>query len=231
LLHPTLVALSDLFSRRRKEHSDTDVGASDAPVYPTKVLARFIASLSARTQPVLLDLGPVVGTNLSFFGEQLGCKIIIGDLSKDIDRHVREGKLEDLPAWLSKRFSQESDNVDGILCWDIFDYLDKASAKRLAEQLTRILRPDGVLLALFSTAEPQPGTRPEYTRHVVVSPTSLQYRPYPAARGKQRPLPNRDIQRMFEPLRIAEQFLLKTNLREVLFRKPAEASSSEPASR
>lgn len=214
------MALSDLFSRRRKEHPDSDVG--DEPVHPTKALARFVASLSSRAQPVLLDLGPVVGSNVSFFGERLGCKIIVEDLSKDIDRHVREGKLDELPAALAKRFPQESGCIDGILCWDVFDYLDKASAKRLAEQLTRVLRPDGVLLALFSTAEPQPGARPEYTRHIVVSPAGLQHRAYPAARGKQRPLPNRDIQRMFEPLRIAEQFLLKTNLREVLFRKQAE---------
>jgi len=219
------VALSDLFSRRRKEHADSDVGASDAPVHPTKVLARFVASLGSRTQPVLLDLGPVVGSNVSFFGEQLGCKIIVEDLSKDIDRHVREGKLDELPAALSKRFPQDAGSIDGILCWDIFDYLDKNSAKQLAEQLTRVLRPDGVLLALFSTAEPQPGVRPEYTRHIVVNPTSLQHRVYAAARGKQRPLPNRDIQRMFEPLRIAEQFLLKTNLREVLFRKQAEPAA------
>jgi hypothetical protein len=89
------------------------------------------------------------------------------------------------------------------------------------------LKPDGVLLAFFTTAQPQPGTRPEYTRHVVVNATTLQHRPYPAARARQRPLPNRDIQLMFEPLRIAEQFLLKTNLREVLFRKkPAEAGTS-----
>jgi hypothetical protein len=222
------VSLSDLFSRRRKDHADSDVGASDAPVHPTKVLARFVASLSARTQPVLLDLGPVVGSNVSFFGEQLGCKIIVEDLSKDIDRHVREGKLEDLAASLSKRFPQESGTIDGILCWDVFDYLDKPAAKKLAEQLTRVLRPDGVLLALFSTAAPQPGAKPEYTRHVVVDPTSLQHRPYAAARGKQRPLPNRDIQLMFEPLRIAEQFLLKSNLREVLFRKAAETTPAAP---
>jgi hypothetical protein len=56
---------------------------------------------------------------------------------------------------------------------------------------------------------------------VVVDRQTMQYRPYGAARGKQRPLVNRDIQRMFEPLRISEQFLLKNNLREVLFRKPA----------
>ena len=223
------MALSDLFSRRRKEHAESEVGASDAPVHPTKVLARFIAGLSSRSQPVLLDLGPVVGTNVSFFGEQLGCKIIVEDLSKDIDRHVRDGSLDQLPAFLMKRFPQESSSIDGILCWDVFDYLDKKSAKPLAEQLIRMLRPDGVLLAFFGTAQPQPGSRPEYTRHVVVDKAKLQHRPYAAARQKQRPLPNRDIQLLFEPLRIVEQFLLKTNLREVLFRKPPEKPAASVA--
>jgi len=222
------VALSDLFSRRRKEHADSETAASDAPVHPTKVLARFIAGLSVRSQPVLLDLGPVVGANVSFFGEQFGCKIIVEDVSKDIDRHVRDGTIDQLPAFLAKRFPQESESIDGILCWDLFDYLDKAAAKPLAEQLSRVLRPDGVLLAFFSTAEPLPGTRPEYTRHVVVDQTTLQHRPYAAARPKQRPLPNRDIQRLFEPLRIVEQFLLKTNLREVLFRKAPPTSGAAP---
>jgi SAM-dependent methyltransferase len=222
------VAFSDLFSRRRKDEPDSDTGAAKAPVHSTKVLAKFIAGLNGRSSPVLLDLGSVTGSNVTFFGERLGCKIIVEDLSKDIDRHVREGKLDELPASLSKRFPQESGSIDGILCWDVFDYLDKNSAKKLAEQLTRILRPDGVLLAFFVTAEPQPGARPEYTRHIVIDQTHLQHRPYAAARGKQRPMPNRDIQRMFEDLRITEQFLLKSNLREVLFRKPAEAPPSSP---
>jgi len=221
------LAFSDLFSRRRKEDSDTvDVGASKAPVHSTKALARFLVGLKSRAAPVLLDLGPVVGPNVNFFGERLGCKIFVEDLSKDIDRHVRENKLLELPAYFTKRFPQEANSVDGILCWDVFDYLDKKTAPPLAQQLTRILRPDGVLLAFFSTIQPPPGARPMYTKHVVVDQANLQHRTYPAARGKQRPLENRDIQRMFEPLRITEQFLLKTNMREVLFRKP-----SEPADR
>jgi hypothetical protein len=223
------VSLSDLFSRRRKDTTE-DTGASDTPVHPTKVLARFIAGLSSRSQPVLLDLGPVVGSNVSFFGEQLGCKILVEDLSKDIDRHVRDGAIDQLPAFFLRRFSQQTASIDGILCWDLFDYLDKASARPLAEQLTRLLKPDGMLLAFFSTAEPRPGTRPEYTKHVVVDQFNLQHRPYPAARVKQRPLPNREIQRLFEPLHIVEQFLLKTNLREVLFRKAADVSHTAPAS-
>jgi hypothetical protein len=216
------MAFSDLFSRRRKEEPDGgDAGPSDSPVHPTKALARFLALLGSRQQPLLLDLGPVVGANVTFFGEELGCKILVEDLAKDIDRHVREGTIDSLPAFLEMRLPQGSESVDGILCWDVFDYLDRAAAVPLARQLTRILRPDGVLLAFFSTAEPRSTLKPTYTRHVVVDKASVQHRPYPALRGKQRPLLNRDIQRMFEPLRITEQFLLKNNLREVLFRKPA----------
>ena len=187
-------------------------------------LDRFLVGLSGRVQPVLLDLGPVVGPNVTFFGEEVGCKILVEDLSKDIDRHVTLGKLEDLPVFFDTRFPQEAETIDGILSWDIFDYLDKPAGERLARQLKRVLRPDGVLLAFFSTADPRSTAHSTYTKHVVVDRTHLQYRPYSGARGKQRPLLNRDIQRLFEPLRITENFLLKTNLREVLFRKPASAS-------
>ncbi|MBI4888239.1 MAG: class I SAM-dependent methyltransferase [Acidobacteria bacterium] len=215
------MALSDLFARRRKEEQE-----ADDPVQPTMALDRFLAGLSGRPQPVLLDLGPVVGSNVTFFGEEVGCKILVEDLSKDIDRHVVEGTLDALPLFFDTRFPQESETIDGILCWDIFDFLDRPAAERLARQLKRVLRPDGTLLAFFSTADPRSSVRPTYTKHVVIDRTHLQYRPYAAGRAKQRPLLNRDIQRLFEPLRITENFLLKTNLREVLFRKPAVARVS-----
>ena len=230
------MALSDLFARLRNDEFGTEAaGDTDAPVKPTKALARFLAGLGTRQQPILLDLGPVVGSNVTFFGEKVGCKILVEDLSKDIDRHVNQAKVAELPAFFDKRFPQESDSINGILCWDIFDYLDRAAAERLARQLTRVLKPGGVLLAFFSTANPQSAIRPAYTRHVVVDRSHLEYRSYKGARAKQRPLLNRDIQRLFEPLCVTENFLLKSNLREVLFRKPAEStpapSAAPPADR
>lgn len=229
IVYHSRLSLSDLFSRRRKDESDAADSGRDSPVHPTKALAKFLSSLSlnARPQPLLLDLGPVVGTNVTFFGEELGCKILVENVFKDIDRHFSEGKLEELPAFFGKRFSQDEGSVDGILCWDLFDYIERPAAQALARHLVRILRPDGVLLAQFNSAEPRASGVPTYTKYVVVDRQTLQYREYAAPRGKQRPLPNRDIQRMFEPLRITEQFLLKNNLREVLFRKPA---SPEPRS-
>ena len=215
------MGLTDLF-RRRKEDPDAEPGASNAPGFPTKALGRFIGILSSRQQPILLDLGPVVGSNVNYFGEQLGCKIFVEDLSKDIERHAKEGKLAEFPAFLAKRFPQEDNTFDGILCWDVVDFLDRASVRVLATEMQRILKPDGVLLAMFNATEQMsPEMRSHYVRHVVVDHHTLEHRPYRAAASRLKPLPNRDIQRLFEPLRIAEQFLLKTNVREVLFRKPA----------
>ncbi len=212
------MAISDLF-RRRDESEPAEPGAAPALTSPTKALPKFLASLKLRERPVLLDLGPVVGPNLTFFGERRGCKILVEDLFSDLDRHVRGGKLAELPAFFETRFTQGDATVDGILCWDVFDYLDRASAQALAKQLTRILRPDGVLLAFFGTSTPAP-VAPVYHKRIVEDDSTLRHREYPAAAGKQPPLQNRDITRMFEPLRVSEQFLLKTNVREVLLRKP-----------
>lgn len=213
------MALSDLFSRRRKDDPEGEGSATaNAPAHPTKALKKFLSTIGAHPQPTLLDIGPVVGHNVTFFGERLGCKFQVEELSKDIDRHVREDRLPELTGFLSRRFPQGDESFDGILCWDLFDYLDKASAQALAKQLTRVLRPGGVLFALFNASEAVPASK-TYTRFIVVDDATIQHRAYAAARGKQKPLPNRDIQRMFEPLRVTDQFLLKSNTREVLFRK------------
>ena len=193
-------------------------GAPDDPVFATKALQKFLATLTSRTQPVLLDLGPVAGSNVSFFGEQLGCKIFVEDIFADVDRHVRDDKLDQLPAFLSKRFPQADGEVDGILCWDLIDYLDRPAAQELATQLTRVLRPDGALLGFFGSA---PSQELRYTKFIIVDETNLKHRSYAAARGRQTSLLNRDIIRLFPGLRVSDSFLLKNNLREILFRKPA----------
>ena len=91
-----LVGLSDLF--RRKDEPGTFGRAGDrAATVPTKALARFLSVLKGREQPVLLDLGPVVGQNVNFFGEQLGCKIFVEDILDDIERHVRQQTVRELP--------------------------------------------------------------------------------------------------------------------------------------
>lgn len=195
--------------------------AADDPVFGTKALRKFLTSLTARESSVVLDLGPVVGSNVSFFGEQLGCKIFVEDIFSDLDRHARAGTLDALPEFLKTRLPQETGSVDGILCWDLFDYMDRQAATELATELTRVLRPDGALLAFFrATAQGQPNDS-IYTKFIVADETNLKHRPYPAARGRQPVFVNRDIMRLFSGLRVSDSFLLQNNLREILFRKSA----------
>jgi len=212
------VGLIDRLATRRNEPGATATSptAPEDPVFATKALRKFLAALLSHESPSLLDLGPVVGANVTFFGEQLGCKIFVEDLYADIDRHVRGNKLEELPALLKKRFSQLSSSVDGILAWDLIDYLDKASAPVLASELTRLLRPDGALLAFFGTVQ---SSETQYTKYIIADEQTLKHRNYPAARGRQTILLNRDIIRLFPGLRVSDSFLLKNNLREILFRK------------
>jgi hypothetical protein len=192
--------------------------SADDPVFATKALRKFLSCLTSRESPVLVDLGPVVGSNVSFFGEQLGCKIFVEDLFADLDRHVRAGTLEALPGFLKKRFPQEAGSVDGILCWDLIDYLDRAAAQELAGELTRVLRPDGALLGFFGTAQTREA---RYTKFIIADEVNLKHRSSEAARGRQAILLNRDIIKLFAGLHVSDSFLLKNNLREILFRKPA----------
>ena len=219
------MALTDLFARSRKDEMGNDVVSSPAPVRPTLALAPFIAGLGVRQPPVVLDLGPVVESNVRFFGEELGCRIVVEDLSSEIERHLTRARTEDLSDWLDRRFPPESDTVDGILCWDLFDYLDRVAAERLARRLARVLRPDGVLLAFFSTADPRSTIGPTYTRHVVLDRARLECQPCRTGSARQRPWTNRELKQFFEPLRVEEMFLLDTNVREVLFRKPLAAGT------
>jgi Methyltransferase domain len=211
-----------LLDRIAPRKSDAEVLASPAsvgePVFATKALRKFLTTLTSHESPVLLDLGPVVGGNVTFFGEQLGCKIFVEDIFADLDRHVRAGTLDALPAFLKARFPQADGSVDGVLCWDVIDYMDRAAAQALATELTRVLRPEGALLGFFGTAQARDS---RYTKYVIVDEVNLKHRPYPAARGRQAILLNRDIIRLFHGLRVSDSFLLQNNLREILFRKPA----------
>ena len=213
------MGLLDRITPRRHESDPDALPAEAESIFPTKALRKFLSCLTARELPVLIDLGPVVGSNISFFGEQLGCKIFVLDLFADLDRHVRDARLEELGDFLVKRVSQEAASVDGILCWDFLDYLDKGTAQKLAAELTRVLRPEGALLGFFGTSSQLGESR--YTKFIVADDVNLRYRTYPALRPRQSSLPNSYILKMFEGLTVADSFLLQNKQREILFRKPA----------
>jgi hypothetical protein len=221
------VSISDLlkFGGKRPEEPTPPVVA-DAPVpkgpetvVASKALPKFIGALQHHDSPVVVDFGPVIGTNVAFFGEQLGCKLFIEDLATEIDKHTRAGSRDTLAESLVKRFGQEDASVDGVLCWDIFDFLEPAAAKAVAQQVVRVLRPGGAVMGFFCTKTVD---RAPFTKFEIVEASqSLRHRHHPGTGGPKFVLQNRDIIKMFDGLFVSESFLLKSNTREILLRKRA----------
>jgi hypothetical protein len=221
------VSISDLlkFGGKRPEPSaggpvaDAPAPKGPEPVVPSKALPKFIGALQHQDAPVLVDFGPVIGTNVAFFGEHLGCKLFIEDLAAEIDKHVRAGTRETLAESLVTRFTQADQSVDGVLCWDIFDFLDVSQARALAQQVVRVLRPGGAVMGFFCTKAVE---RAPFTKFEIVEESqSLRHRHHPGTGGPKFVLQNRDIIKMFEGLFVSESFLLKSNTREILLRKRA----------
>lgn len=225
-----LAGLLPLLGQRNARAADGDgpgrvrlspaAGERLEPVFPSRALRTFLGAVRARPAPVLLDLGPVIGSNITFLGEAVSCKIHVEDVFADVDRHTRQDVLDALPAFLGTRFRLPDATIDGVLCWDLVDYLEPTAAVALARQLTRLLRPGGVLLGLFAAA---PSAERRYTKYVIVDDEHLRYRAYGPARGRHRVLEHRDIIKLFDPLRVSDSFLLQSARREILFRKPTGA--------
>lgn len=217
--------LSDLLKWGGKRDENAPAGATrgasptsaSEPVVGTKAFPKFLAAISSQPSPVVLDFGPVIGTNVEFYGERLGCKLFIEDLFSDLDRHTRAGTLDQLPATFDKRFRHADASVNGILCWDIFDFLDKKSAETLARQVIRMVKPGGAVMGLFATAAKS--DHMSFTKYEIVDDANLRHRQHAGVGGVKKAIQNRDIIRMFEGLTVQDSFLLKSNIREMLLRR------------
>lgn len=208
------------FFRRspRKLEAAAPAQVSTGPdiVATSKVFPRFVAALAQQPAPVLLDLGPVVGSNISYFGDRLSCKIYVEDLVADVEAHARRGERDRLPQFLGTRLTQPPDSVDGILCWDLFDFLDRPAGQMLAARLAPLLRRGGALYGLFGTTTVE---LTAYSRFVVEADDRLRLKSFPASPVRRHVLLTRDINKMFNGLVVAESVLLKSSTRETLFRQ------------
>lgn len=210
---------------RGQEAGHTEGGRDAGPPVPTRVLGKIVSALAGRPSPSILDLGPVVGPNVAFFGETLGCRLQLEDLYADVDRVSGDDAASSLSALVSERFAAIDGPFDAILCWDIFDYLDKPSAQLLGRELVARVRPGGLLAGVFQT---QLDTSVSHTKYVILDVGHLQYRTFPARRPRQTVFQSRDIERLFPGLTVTDSVLMLNRTREVLLRKRVPPAEPRP---
>ena len=212
-------ALAARLRRQPQPVANVETQGPDPKLYrTTHVLSGFVAELRARAAPVVLDLGPALGTNVAFLGEEVACKVFIEDLLGKRASALAGGR-----AW-RPGLQQPDESVDGVLCWDVLDHLDDAARWELAGELSRILRPAGVLL-LYQRVDPR-AFQGRQVYEIADLDRVCVHRSEDAAQDGGEPLKHRDLQLMFEGLTAVKTVLLKSSTREMLLRKSGPATAA-----
>jgi hypothetical protein len=96
----------------------------------------------------------------------------------------------------------------------LLDYLEPTLVKQMVAHLTEMLRPGGVVLALFHSKKPE-----GFQRYRVMDNNTLQVLSAKSILPAQKPLQNREIQELFGKFRSIKSFVGRDQLRESLFIK------------
>jgi hypothetical protein len=185
------------------------------PAYPlfvneSRMLKKYMYFLEQRDKPVILDIGPVSGSNISFF---LNCasKLHVFDMLAETHQ------AEDAEHFLSL-FDYQEYSLDGIHLWDVPDHLNNRLLSLLVRKLHSLLKPDGLMTLIASTTsgvQPYPlffAIRDDCTAFLQKTTTrrlSYFYRT------------NRDIERSMRPFKQFNSFICTNGIREFLFKSSA----------
>jgi hypothetical protein len=193
-------------------------------------LKELLWNLDGLGRGTLLDLGAAWQTTLSFFIER-SFRVSSEDLlrawkdflvKEEADQRASGNTLDSLdvtPSGRAARFLESNlqypeASFDAILLWDLLDYLEPAMAKQTVACLTGLLRPGGVLFALFHSKKPE-----GFQRYRVADSNTLQVISCPVLCPAQRVYQNREIQDLFGRYRTTKAFVGRDQLRETLFIK------------
>src|SRR6266446_74605 len=194
-------------------------------------LKEFLWNLDGLGRGTLLDLGPAWQTTLSFFIER-GLRVSSEDLLRawkeflaEEGERLKQGGAEvtatvDMtPIGRATRFLEGNlqyprASFDAVLLWDLLDYLEPALAKQTVATLTELLRPGGIIFAMFHSKKPE-----GFQRYRVADSNSLQVISTAVMCPAQRLYQNREIQDLFSRFRTMKSFVGRDQLRETLFIK------------
>lgn len=193
-------------------------------------LKELLWNLDGLERGSLLDLGPAWQTTLSFFIER-GFRVSSEDILRAwktflsaeearLKQDFAAGEtLEMTPSARAARFLKENlqysrSSFDAVLLWDLLDYLEQALVKQVVASLTELLRPGGVVFAMFHSKKPE-----GFQRYRVVDSNTLQMVPTAVICPALRVYQNREIQDLFGRYRTMKSFIGRDQLRETLFVK------------
>lgn len=185
-------------------------------------LEQFFNHIQGESGLHLLDFSGVSQANVGFI-TNLGCKLYSEDMIQALDLAFAGGDYyenqshpERIDEFLDQNLNFPNDHFDGVLIWDVLEFLAPPLLKAAIDRLRRIVRPGSYLLAMFHAGE-RAGQLPVYSYRISDSKTLLL-----SPRGLRQPAQffnNRAVENLFQGFESVKFFLTRDSLREVIVKR------------
>ena len=202
-----------------QEVSTPRVAAAKRPDPPqlraSSGLREFWKAIQSPQSLRILDLGSASQANVTFI-TGLGHKLYTEDLLRTIQLSFpvnRPAAEFDPERFFQQNLNYTDGQFDGILCWDLLDFLADPLVKPLVEKLHRFLKPGGTVLSFFHTG--QAGQVVPMFQYKIRSEATLQLRGQGTGQ-LHRHFNNRTIENLFRGFGSIKFYLTRDNLREVI---------------
>ena len=177
--------------------------------------SRLVRDYSEEQKYRILDLGGARASNVAFFN-QYRCKLYIGDtVSTLMELQAELDQDDESPEFDMKAVLELGDlsSQDLILCWDIFNYLDKRLLTPVSTALAEILSDTGCMHAFIHTHKEMPAEPGIYQieSHERMNVAYRNPGQVPAPRYAQR-----ELERLMPGLKVKQSHLLQSGVQEYL---------------
>ena len=187
---------------------------------PSRGLEEFFGYIRDQSGLTILDLGGATQQNVSF-STNLGHRLYSEDFlqilhetfgGEDNQDQLNPGRID---YFLRQSLDYPEGHFDGVLIWDVLEYLQPALLMAVVERMHMIVRPKSYMLAFFHSDD-KVESAPYYTFRIQDT-NLLQV----AQRGARRPAQlfnNRSLEKLFTRYESVKFFLTRERLREVIIK-------------
>jgi len=178
----------------------------------------FIRAISREEGLRILDLGSTSPANITFM-TGLGHRFHQEDvlrLANDKSLLIPNGdggNTIDVERFLQQNLCFGREEFDGVMFWDLADFLPEPLVKPLIERIQVAMKPGSIMLAFFHTKDAGPDA--PFYRYNIVTKDTLELQPIRAFR-LQRVFNNRHVENLFREYGSIKFFLGRDNIRDVL---------------
>jgi hypothetical protein len=184
-------------------------------------LEQFFSYIRDQVGLSILDLSGANQENVNFI-TNLGHKLYSEDIMRGLTHsfgdenpgeQANPGRIDH---FLKQNLDYEEGQFDGVLVWDVLEYMAPPLLAATLDRLCRIVRPKSYLLAFFHVEEKM-GVVPRYSFRIQAF-NSLVF----VERGQRMPVQlfnNRSLEKLFGKFESVKFFLTREQLREVIVKR------------